>query len=101
MPIAIRNGQRFRIEFSYVGEDYHVTRHEREHDPARYFYLIDDNINHMVMECDGENALAVQCDLAQGANGMLPVAEFEAKLRRTFEETLRELEAANGEGGTA
>jgi len=102
MPIAIRNGQRYRIQFSYVGGDYHLTRYEPEHDSARYFYLFDDNVNDLTMGCDGEDALALDRDLEQGANGLLPESEFEAKLKRTFEETLRELEAANGsgEGGT-
>ena len=94
MAIAIRNGQRFRIEFSYVGGDFHVTRYEREHDPASYFYVIHDNVNNMRMECDEEDAVALERELQKGSRGELPEAEFEAKLKQLFEETLRDQPAA-------
>jgi len=88
VAIAIRNGQRFRIQFSYTGKDYNVTRYEPLNDPDGYFYVVDDNDNALSMECDGDHALALERDLEQGARGALSEGDFEAKLRRMFEEVL-------------
>lgn len=88
MAIVIRNGQPFRIQFSYTGNDYHVTRYEPLNDPDGYFYVIDDNVNDLAMECDGEHTVALERDLEQRASGALSEADFEAKLRRMFEEVL-------------
>lgn len=53
-----------------------------------FLFLTPPRVNDLAMECDGEHTLALERDLEQRASGALSEADFEAKLRRVFEEVL-------------
>lgn len=95
MPIVIRHRQRFRATACYEGKNYCVARYEREHDPASWMFVIDDNVNDLAMECDEGDAVALEHDLRQVASAILSEAAFEAKLKSLFDVTMLDLPPPN------
>ena len=53
-------------------------------------FVINDDINDHAMECDEEDTVALEHDLADVASGALSEADFEDKLKHLFAEATRE-----------
>lgn len=90
MAITIRHGRRYRARQVFVGKIFTVSRYEREHEPAKWMFVIDDNIKDRAIEFDDEDATMLETDLREVADGKMSAAELEAKLKGYFNEAARQ-----------
>lgn len=90
MAITIRHGQRYRARQVFSGASFTISRYEREHDPFKWMFVIDDSASDRAMEFDWADADMLAGELRQVDAGDLLPFEFESRLKRYFDETERQ-----------